>query len=121
MTKVRQLDAAHDWTYGKGQNDYATANKAVAQNINTRLNSFLGNCFFDLAAGIDWFNLLGEKNQTALNLAISAVILNTQNVTGILQLSITLSPTRNLTVVYQVQTSFSRVSNIFQFDTNGIG
>lgn len=122
MTRVRQIDVDHNWLYGKGQNDYVRGNQAIGQNINTRLNSFLGDCFFDLSAGIDWFNLLGEKNQIALNLAISAVILNTQNVTGILQLSVDLGAvTRNLRVAYKVQTTYSTVSNLFQYDLNGIG
>ncbi len=117
--RVRALDVDHDWTFGKGRNDYLVNNKAVTQNIDTRLNSFLGDCFFDLGAGIDWFNLLGAKDQLALNLAISAVILNTQEVTGILQLSIVLSVTRRLTVQYRVQTSYSTAAATFVFDPNG--
>lgn len=119
--RVRQLDENHDWLFGKGQNDYLRANAAIVQNINTRLQSFLGDCFFDLTAGVDWFNLLGSKDQVSLNLAISAVILNTQNVIGILQLSAALSAARDFTVRYRVQTSYSSAAGIFQFDTNGIG
>jgi hypothetical protein len=70
MTRVRQIDDDGDWLFGKGQNDYVRANTSVVQNINTRLGSFLGDCFFDLGAGIDWFNLLGTKDQVALNLSI---------------------------------------------------
>ncbi len=120
--RVRAIDQNHDWLFGKGQNDYLQANAAIVQSINTRLSSFLGDCFFNLNAGIDWFNLLGSKNQVALNLSISATILNTQNVTGIRQLSVNLSHlTRDLTVTYQVQTTFSTASSVFQYDLNGIG
>ncbi len=119
--RVRQIDGTHDWLFGKGQNDYLRANAAIVQNINTRLNSFLGDCFFDVGAGIDWFNLLGAKDQTALNLSVSAVILNTQNVTGLLQISIQLDVTRNLTIQYQVQTSYSTASSTFQFNANALG
>ncbi len=121
MGRVRQIDGDHDWTFGKGRNDYLRDNSAVAQNIDTRLSSFLGDCFFDLTAGIDWFNLLGSKNQLALNLAISAVILNTEGVTGILQLVAALDSARNFTVQYEVQTTYSRISSTFQFDANPIG
>lgn len=121
MVRVRELDVEHDWLFGKGQNDYLTGNKAVAQSIDTRLNSFLGDCFFDLGAGIDWFNQLGAKNQVALNLSISAVIINTPNVTGLLQLSINLDAARRLTVSYRVQTTYSTVSSVFQYDQNAIG
>ncbi len=122
MTRIRAIDGDHDWLFGKGQNDYVTRTNAVVQNINTRLSSFLGDCFFDLGAGIDWFTFLGSKNQLGLNLAINATILNTANVTGMLQLSINLDPiTRRLTVVYQVQTIYSTASSTFQYDLNGIG
>jgi len=121
MVRVRQLDANHDWTFGKGQNNYISANRAIAQNIDTRLQSFLGDCFFDQGAGIDWWNLLGEKDQITLNLSISAVILNTEFVTGILQLSVDLSERRLLTIRYIVQTIYSSTANTFQFDLNGTG
>lgn len=106
---VRALDSSGDWEYGKGRNDYKKDKKAVEQNIATRLNSFLGDCFFDTAAGIDWFNQLGAKDQLALNLAISATILNTTYVTGLTQLSTNLDAARNFSVSYQVSTSFGIV------------
>ncbi len=118
--RVRAIDQNHDWLFGKGQNDYRRNLSAVVQNINTRLSSFLGDCFFDNAAGIDWFNLLGGKDQLALNLAISAVILNTENVTGIFQLSLTLNVRRNFEIRYVVQTTYSRASATFTFDPNGV-
>lgn len=118
---VRALDNNGDWTYGKGQNDYKSSNNAIAQIIQTRLSSFVGDCFFALQDGINWFNLLGGKNQLAINLAVSAVIINTPNVTGILQLSIVLNDiTRVLTIAYKVQTTFSVLSNQFQYDIGGL-
>lgn len=116
--RVRALTQDHDWMFGKGQNDYLRGNAAIAQNINTRLSSFLGNCFFDLGAGIDWFNLLGAKDQTALNLSISTVILNTAEVTGILQLSVGLNGAREFSVQYKVQTVYSTTSDTFVFDSS---
>ena len=59
---VRKLDSGGDWTFGAGLSDYIQANQAIAQNITTRLNSVLGNCWYDLGSGLDWFNLLGSKN-----------------------------------------------------------
>jgi hypothetical protein len=114
---VRAIDSNHDWLFGQSTNCYVANNAAIAQNINTRLSSFLGNCFFDLTAGIDWFNLLGSKDQTALNLAISATILNTEGVTGIVQLSLNLSIKRVFSVSYVAQTVYSTTSSTFVFDT----
>lgn len=104
MSRVRALTSLGDWTFGKGQNDYKTGLAAVRQNIQTRLSSFLGDCFFDTIAGIDWFNFLGSKQPVALELAIRATIINTENVTAILSVSSSLDPvTRNLNVVYVVR------------------
>lgn len=120
MTSVRAIDVNGDWTFGKGKNDYKTKNNAIAQSIQTRLLCFLGDCFFDTNAGIDWFNFIGGKDEIALNLAISATILNTPNVTGIDQLYIVLSSDRQFSVSYKVQTTYSQVQGAFQYDLNGL-
>lgn len=118
---TRALDVNGDWIFGTGINAYLTGNAEIAQNIATRLSCFLGDCFFDTTAGLDWFNLLGSKQQLALQLAIGAVILNTTNVTGGLQFSVTYTPlTRNLSVVYKVQTTYSQLTNVFQYDLSSI-
>ena len=113
---VRALDENGDWLFGKGKQDYLVNQSAVEQSIRTRLSMFLGDCFFATNQGIDWFNLLGSKSQLQLNLAVSAVLLNTTNVTGILQLSSSLSPTRRYTLRYSVQTTYSVLGDIFQYD-----
>lgn len=119
---VRALDSDGDWTFGKGKNDYKQNREAVKQNIQTRILSFLGDCFFKLSAGIDWFNLLGGKDPIALNLAVSATILNTTDVTGLLQLGLDVDPvTRVISLQYKVQTSYSVVADIFQYDLNALG
>ncbi len=113
---VRAVDANNDWQFGKGRNDYKKDALAVNQNVQTRLQEFLGDCFFNIGAGIDWFNLLGGKDLTALNLAISSVILNTQEVTGLLQLSTKLDQSRRLTIQYRVQTSYGTQAQAFTLD-----
>lgn len=108
---VRALDVNHDWQFGKGRNDYKQANDAVAQMIETNLLSFLGDCFFDISAGIDWFNLLGGKDQLSLELAIRTTILNTAGVTGIVDATVDLDPnTRLIRIGYQVNTVYTGVS-----------
>jgi len=123
---VRAINSSGDWTFGQGLNNYKSGNLAVAQAIQTRISSFLGDCFFDQGAGIDWFNFLGGKNELALNLAISAVILNTtdadgnQLVTGVNQLSVNLNANREFSVTYQVVTVSSVLSGSFQYDLGGL-
>lgn len=114
---VRAIDNTGDWTYGQGIQDYRSGNDAIAQSIRTRLSSFLGNCFFAVNDGIDWFNLLGKNNQVAINLSVSACILNTTGVTGIQQLSVNVSTQRNINIQYRVQTVYSvqGVNGNFQY------
>lgn len=114
---VRALDGNGDWTFGKGKNNYLSGKAATAQNIQTRLSSFLGDCFFDINAGIDWFTFLGSKDALGLKLAINATILNTQDVTGIQEVLAEIDPdTRAFTVQYQVQTVYGNVEDIYVFD-----
>lgn len=118
---VRALDLEGDFTFGKGKNNYLTKNPSIGQDIQTRLLSFIGDCFYDTVAGLDWFTFLGSKDQLGLNLAISSVILNTRDVTGIEQVSANLNrDTRKLTIAYRVTTTWSRLSGNFEFDLNGI-
>ncbi len=104
---VRALDSNHDWTYGKGRNNYRRDNDAIVQNIDTRLLCFVNDCFFDKDGGIDWWTLLGGKNRLALELAISGTILNTDAVTALLALSLNLNQDRLITISYQVVTDYS--------------
>jgi type I restriction enzyme R subunit len=78
--KVRSLDALGDWKFGRGKSDYLSEKDSISQNIETRLKSFLGDCYFDLSAGVDWFNLNGSKDTSELETVITTVILNTENI-----------------------------------------
>lgn len=112
---VRGITGDGSWLFGKGRNDYKRSKEAIAQNIKTRLKSFLGDCFFDLNAGIDWPNLLGTKDPATLKLAISACILNTEGVTGINLLNYSLSESRTLSLQYTVDTVEGVVSDKYQY------
>ena len=113
---IRATDVNGDWTFGRGKNNYQTLNAAIGQDIGSRLSEFLGDCFFATQNGIDWFNLLGSKNQLSIQLAVRAVILNTRNVTGILALSYNLSQNRQIQISYNAQTVYGNTSQIFQYD-----
>lgn len=118
--RVRALDESHDWLFGKGQNDYKTAVDALRQNIDTRLLQFLGDCFFDQTAGVDWFNLMGQKSQVAITLSVSSVILNTPGVTSINQIEAVLSETREFTVEYIANSIFGPVNGQFILDESNL-
>jgi len=108
---VRAIDGTGDWSFGKGKSDYRIKVNEVAQNIKTRLQSFIGDCFFASNAGVDWFNLLGQKNILQLRLNISATILNTQDVTGLIEVLTVLDEERKLTITYSVTTSYGTITN----------
>jgi len=104
----RNLTPDHDWTFGKGRQDMTALNQAIGLNIKTRILSWVGDCFFDQTAGIDWINRLGSKNQRALlELDLRRVILQSQDVTGILSFDTVLNG-RNFTARYSVQTIYSK-------------
>ena len=109
--RVRAVDANNDWLYGKSKSDYKTNLLALAQNIKTRLQSHLGDCFFATNEGIDWFNLMGGKNTTKLKLDIAAVLLKTDGVVSIIEVSTTVNSQRLITIQYSVNTIYGTLSN----------
>jgi hypothetical protein len=107
---IRNLDKNGDWTFGSGKADYIDGNAAIELNIRTRLYSWVGDCFFDTAAGIDWYNRLGSKNQRALlELDLRRIILQSYGVTGIVTFSSNLdSITRRFSAQYSIDTIYSK-------------
>ena len=104
---IRNLDANHDWEFGFGLQNYIANDAAIGLNIETRLLSWLGDCFFDTGAGIDWANRLGSKNQlTLLRQDLMRIIAQSYGVTAILNFDTVLTG-RAFTATYTVQTIFS--------------
>lgn len=110
--KTRGIDANGDWLFGKGQSDFVVNEAAIAQNIQTQLQSFLGDCFFDTSLGVDWFNLMGTKNQLQLQLSVTATILGVYGVTSLASPAIVNldANRRNILIEYSVNTIFTGTS-----------
>jgi len=103
----RALTTEGDWTFGAGLNNYASNNIAIGFNIETRIKSWLNDCFFDQNAGIDWVNRLGSKGQRdLLEQDIRRIILQSYGVTSIISFD-TILTNRNLTTRYNILTIFS--------------
>lgn len=109
---VRSLDINGDWTFGKGKNDYKSEKDAIAQIIATRIKQFLGDCFFAIDEGIDWFNLMGGKDTAGLKLIISTKILNTPGVTGLREIFVNRSNTRLITISYEADTVYGVLNTL---------
>lgn len=104
----RNLNANHDWTFGSGLGNYISGNSAIGLNIETRILSWLNDCFFDLNAGIDWLNRLGNKNQkNLLDLDLKRIILQSYGVTALVSFSSELNG-RIYMSSYTVNTIFSQ-------------
>ncbi len=103
----RQLDENGDWTFGAGLSNFAIQDNAIGLNIQTRLNSWVGDCFFDMPAGIDWINRLGSKNQRfLLEQEIKRVILQSYGVTSIINFQSELIE-RSFGILYNISTIYS--------------
>ena len=103
----RALDENHDFMWGKGKSDFLTGNAAIGMNIKTRILSWVGDCFFDQNAGIDWWNRLGSKNQRALlELDLKRIILQSEGVTGIVAFQTNLMG-RRFSASYTVNTIYT--------------
>lgn len=104
---IRNLDANGDWTFGQGKQNYLNGNPAIGLNVVTRLRSWVGDCFFDTLAGIDWTNRLGSKNQQRLLEAdLRRIILTSYGVVGINSLSFSLNG-RDFSAEFDIITIFS--------------
>ena len=87
--RVAGLDNNLDWRFGKGRAVYKRNADAIAQNILTRLRSFLGDWYLDTEAGIDWLNLLGNLGtEKRIMRAIESTVMQTDGVLSIQELKI---------------------------------
>lgn len=108
MVAFRNLDENGDWLFGKGKNDYARSQEAIKLDIKTRIHSWLGDCFFAVEDGIDWWNRLGSFDQRELlEQDLRLAILQTDGVTEIVDFSTELVD-RRFSASYTVNTVYSK-------------
>lgn len=109
----RALDSNGDWTFGNGVQNYLVEADAINVDIATALKTFLNECFFALNFGVDWWNLIGSKNQQGIILQCRTMIVSRYGVVKINEVQVILDRvTRKLSISYNVDTIYSRgVSN----------
>lgn len=107
----RALDSNGDFVFGHGRRDYFRESDAIAADIRTALLLFLRDAFWDIGAGIDWWNLLGGKNpraQTEILLQTRRTILSREGVVRVNYLDFSMdNSTRGLSIRYGVDTVYS--------------
>lgn len=97
-----------DWTFGQGQQNYLTGEAEINQDIATALKVFLGECFFDVSFGVDWWNLIGGNREKSIILQCRRVIAARAGVTKITSVFAALDAnSRALRISYNVSTVFS--------------
>ena len=107
---IRALNSSGDITFGQGTQNYLTGQAAIAENIQTRLKSFLNNCFWNMGAGIDWFTFLGGGNtSTQIQLACTAVIAQSFGVLAVNSVSVNTNlVNRSISVSYTITTIYTQ-------------
>ena len=117
VPNVNILSSSGDWQFGQGLSNYTTANNAIALNIQTALKTFLGDAFWQANFGVDWINLLGNKNTEASILSQTrAIIAGCYGVVQINSVNYNLNTTtRQLTLTYTISTIYS--SNVTSSST----
>lgn len=106
--KIRALDSNGDFVFGRGQSSYALDDAAINLNLQTRLKSWVGDCFFDLEAGIDWLNRSEKNQEEALLNELRSLILQSYGVVAVNSVTASLDRnTRAFSVQYNIDTIFS--------------
>jgi len=77
---IRNSTADGDFTFGKGLSDYLRNQRAILHNVKTRLLSWKEDCFFAIAEGVDYNNLLDVGTKKLLDSDIKRVILQSEGV-----------------------------------------
>ena len=113
---VRAIDNNNDWLFGKGKQNYKTEQQEIIQNIKTSLQSWKNNCFFDLEAGVDWYNIIGSRNKN--NYANSQILGVVMNVKGVIKINsiniINNTNSRSFSIEINIDTIYSNGVNIIQ-------
>ena len=105
---IRATTKTNDWTFGKGLQDYFINEAAVEANIRTKLLEWVGDCYFNQLAGVDWKNRLDVGQQANLAVEIKQVILQCFGVVQILTFqAIFSSSTRFDQIQTTIQTIYS--------------
>jgi hypothetical protein len=115
--KIRAIDEQGDWVFGQSRNSYFTGAAEIIEDIDTALNLFMGEAFWAMDAGVDWWNLIGGKNpQAQQNIIVQCreVIASRWGVTKINSVDVEFSNyRRNLSITYSIETIYgSRNSSI---------
>ena len=112
--RVRGLTADGDWSWGNGKANYKNDSKFIKQSVVTRVKSFKYDWFLDIQTNIDWWNILGQKNnEEIIRSQVYKTVSETEGVTAIKSLEInTNTETRNATITISLKTVFDDIDDL---------
>ena len=94
--KVRRLNSDGDMTFGQGLANLASGSEAIRQNVVTRIKCFKNDWFLNIDEHIDWFNILGEKNNKSTILSeVKRVTAETYGVVKVTKIEVESESNRN--------------------------
>lgn len=110
MPAFRALDENNDWTFGRGLQNYARDNQAILIDLETYLQTYFTECFFNNDFGLPWFNLIGSKNPEAVVLEVKKGITSIEGITNVADVSLTFNENqkRKLKIQYIVDTIYTK-------------
>ena len=102
---IRRLTSTLDWAFGHGKSDLLSDDDAIMLNVYTRLNEWVGDCFFAVQNGVDWYNGLDRGMKEYLDRRIKDVIIDSFGIVQVLTYtSVVDVKTRKLTINTSVTT-----------------
>lgn len=114
MSRFRAIDENGDFIFGAGLQSYFVDEDAIAADIKTALRTFLGEVFFALNFGVDWWNLLSSRQNSEQNIILQCrqIIAAREGVTRINRVEPILDrTTRRVSITFNVDTIFTRNLN----------
>lgn len=112
---TRSVDINNDWVFGNSLLNYKIELDEVKQNIITSLKSWVGDCFFDLEAGVDWYNYLGSYGQEEnLKNNIIEVVNNVEGVITVENYDAYLTDERKLVINLVISTIYGQLNINFE-------
>lgn len=110
---IRAITTTNDWTFGKSLQDYFINEAAIEANVKTKLLEWVGDCFFNQLAGIDWKNRLDVGQQQALIVEIKQLVLQCYGVVSIVEFQANFNGTTRFdSITMTIQTIYSPSATI---------
>lgn len=85
----RKTDSQGNWLFGHGLADYANREEEIALDVKTALQEWVGNCWFNVDAGVDYATYLSTPGtQEELRQSIGQVVASRGGVSQVLDVAI---------------------------------